>query len=810
MEKLARFVARFPRSIVAVVILITLALGLAATRIERRVDLEENLPKSEPRLAVFHEFREQYGSGSSVVIVLSGRDLFQPKALATIDRLTNGLLDLPGIKSVTSLTNLTEFTGEGDTLRSGPVISTLPKTISEARALRERILADPWYAGRLVAKDGRATIIVVNLANAATLEEALRTLDRVRAYVNRAKGHLTANFAGSLVMDEQIDRALGADVGFLFPLVLLAIAVVLFLSFRTIRGVVLPLFTVGISIVWTLGIMALLGRPLSLISNIVPVLLLGVGSAYGIHIVARFQEKIQAGLGREEAVRSTVAGTGFGVWMAAITTVAGFGSLALSKIRMIFDFGVFSALGVAVAFLVSITFIPALLLLLPPPRLARRETQKGAVGASARTILSRILVFFARGVIRRPALVLFLAGLLAVASLVGWARLTTTFEMADFLPPGSEHRQAEALVDKEFGGSAEIEVLVEGDLADPEVLLGIQRLQQKMVELGATRPLSIVDLLVRVNRAFHGGDPAYEVLPDDPALLPQYLFLLTLSTSPDELSRFMRFDQREACISARISNMMSTAERERLIAALEKEAKAIFGRRARVRVTGMPVIELVMMDLIRREQMQNIYSSLLAVFALVVLAFRSFAAGFGCLLPIALTIVYSFGLMGWAGVPLNAATATMASLATGMGVDYSIHYYRRYLEERRGGLARKEAIVATARTTGAAIVTNAVSVAVGFGILVFSGLPIFRSFGGLVALTMLLTAFGALTVLPAAIGLGLGVRLEKRLLGAAEGPRALGVVAARKAQGAEGVRGRRVSPAIPPSYEHLMKRRNKR
>ncbi|MCL6614897.1 MAG: MMPL family transporter, partial [Firmicutes bacterium] len=376
MERLARFVARFPKAIIAVAVLATLVLGLAALRIERRVDLEENLPKTNPRLAVFHEFRAEYGSGGSVVIILTARDVFAPRSLAALDRLTKGLLDLQGVKSVTSLTNLTEFVGEGETLRSGPIISTLPKTQAEARALRERILADPWYAGRLVSEDGRASIIVVSLANAETLEEALRTLDRVRAYVGRAKGDFTANFAGSLVMDEQIDRALGADVAFLFPIVLLAIAVVLFLSFRTVRGVVLPLVTVGISVIWTLGIMSLLGRPLSLVSNIVPVLLLGVGSAYGIHIVARFQEKIQAGLGREEAVRSTIAGTGFGVWMAAITTVAGFGSLALSKIRMIFDFGVFSALGVAVAFMVSITFIPALLLLLPLPRLPRREPEK--------------------------------------------------------------------------------------------------------------------------------------------------------------------------------------------------------------------------------------------------------------------------------------------------------------------------------------------------------------------------------------------------------------------------------------------------
>ncbi len=753
---LARFVTRFSKTIVAIVLLLTVVLGWSATHIQRRVDLEENLPRSNPRLAVFHEFRKEYGSGSSVVAILTARDVFSPHALGLVDRLTRGLRDIQGVKRVTSLTNLTEFQGQGDLLKSGPLVAEVPRTREESDALRHRIMSDPWYAGRLVSQDGRSTIVSVTLANADTLEEALSTLDRIRSYVNRAKGDLTVNFAGSLVMDEQIDRALGRDVAVLFPIVLLAIAAILFLSFRNWQGVILPLATVLMSVAWTLGVMALLGRPLSLVNNIMPVLLIGVGSAYGIHIVARYQEALRDGLNQREAVRLTVAGTGFGVWMAAITTVAGFGSLALSKIRMIFDFGVFSAMGVAVAFLVSITFIPAVLILRRPPRLrAARQTGRRAVAMAGRGLLSGSARVFAR----HPVLTIAASLLIVALALAGWPRLRATFEPAEFLPAGSDHRLAEALVDAKFGGSAELEVLVRGDLNDVRVLQKIERFQTIMRESGVSRPISIVDLLARVNRAFHSGDPAFEVLPADSAVVPQYLLLLTLSTAPDELAQFMSFDQTEARISARISNVMSTGDRTRLIAALERRAAEIFGRNTQVRVTGMPVIELAMLDIIRDEQMQNIYSSLAAVLCLVVLAFRSLSAGVACLTPIGLTIIYCFGLMGWSGIPLNAATATMASLATGMGVDYSIHFYRRYLEERRHGLGLADALAETAGTTGAAIIANALAVGAGFAILLFSKLQIFRSFGGLIALTMLLTAFGALTILPALLV------LRVRLLG---------------------------------------------
>ena len=770
MRTLARLVIRFPRTIVLSVLVLTAILGWSATRIQRRVDLEENLPRSNPRLAVFHEFREMYGSGSSMVAILTARDIFSPHALGLVDRLTRGLRDVEGVKRVTSLTNLTEFQGQGDLLKSGPLVAEVPRTKGESGVLRGRIMSDPWYAGRLVSRDGRSTIISVNLANADTLEEALATLDRIRAYVDRAKGDLTVNYAGSLVMDEQIDRALGRDVAVLFPIVLLAIAAILFLSFRNLQGVFLPLATVLMSVAWTLGVMALLGRTLSLVNNIMPVLLIGVGSAYGIHIVARYQEALRDGLAKRDAVRLTVAGTGFGVWMAAITTVAGFGSLALSKIRMIFDFGVFSALGVAVAFLISLTFIPALLILQRPPRLrvSRKKGERAATEAGRGLLSASARVFT-----RHPVITIGVSVLVMALALAGWPRLRATFEPAEFLPAGSDHRRAEALVDAKFGGSAELEVLVRGDLNDAEVLRKIERFQAAMRELGTSRPISIVDLLARVNRAFHGGDPAYEVLPAESVVVPQYLLLLTLSTTPDELAQFMSFDQTEARISARISNVMSTGARTRLIADLERRAAEIFGRDAQVRVTGMPIIELAMMDIIRDEQMQNIYSSLAAVLCLVVLAFRSLAAGVVCLAPIGLTIIYCFGLMGWFGIPLNAATATMASLATGMGVDYSIHFYRRYLEERRRGLGLEDAVAATAGTTGAAIVANALAVGAGFAILLFSKLQIFRSFGGLIALTMLLTAFGALTVLPALL------QLRVRLLGE---PRIVRLPGARNAK----------------------------
>ncbi len=342
--------------------------------------------------------------------------------------------------------------------------------------------------------------------------------------------------------------------------------------------------------------------------------------------------------------------------------------------------------------------------------------------------------------------------------------MTTTFDPGGFLPTNSDHRVAEAIVNDGFGGSVELDFLVKGDLNDPAFLNNLVAMQDAVEAMGLQRPLSIADLLIKTNRALHNDDPQYAVIPEDPAIIPQLLFLLSLSGSPDEMMRFMNFDQTEARLSMRVSNVMHTTDRAALLEKIEDLAGSIFGADVEARVTGSPILEMVMMDIIREEQVQNIVLSLITVLLIVVIFFRSFIAGAACLSPIVATVILIFGFMGWAGVPLNTATAIIASLATGIGIDYCIHFYQRYKEERRRGLSIDEAVAETGRTSGLAIISNALSVGSGFGVLLLSGLGIFRSFGGLLALSMVLTALGSITLLPAVIKLNARVFGDKVLL----------------------------------------------
>ena len=738
------------------IIVATIVFGIFAIRIDRQSDLTGSIPSSHPLLQEYAAFTEEYGSNRSVVVVACSDDIFAPPSMQALDRITNSLTDLPFVVSVSSLTNLVDMQGTPDGLLSGPIIPELPQSAADTDLLRASILSNPWYSGNMVAADGQSTLILVNLEYSSVFEESARMLDEITAAVDAANANdaLAVHYAGTIVMEQQINRFLDTDVLLLIPVVVFCIVLVLFLTLRSWQGVLLPLVTVLISVIWTLGIMSIIGRPLSFLGYVLPVLLVAVGSAYGIHIVARYQEGIRRGQSGKEAVDNAITSTGAAIWMAALTTVAGFGSLVFSQMEMFKDFGAFSALGVAISFLISITFIPAILRLLPDkPAKAVAPTAKPKRRNGFIHFTENALGHLAAWSAKHYGLVSLFVLVLVLAALLGWPRLTTTFDPGDFLPAHSDHRVAEQIVNDGFGGSVELDVLVKGDLNDPAFLKDLVAMQDAVTAMGIQRPLSIADLIIKTNRALHNDDPQYAVVPEEPGVIPQLLFLLSLSGSPDEMLRFTNFDQTEARLSMRVSNVMHTTERAALLAKVKDSASSIFGAEASITVTGSPIIEMVMMDIIREEQVQNIAISLITVLLIVVVFFLSFVAGAACLSPIVATIVLVFGFMGWAGVPLNTATAIIASLATGIGVDYSIHFYQRYKEERRHGLSMDEAIAETGRTSGLAIISNALSVGAGFGVLLLSGLTIFRSFGGMLALSMALTALGSITLLPAVIKL---------------------------------------------------------
>ena len=742
MQWIGRIVRRYPGWIISVVGLITAVFAYGVLQLEFSTDVQSFFAEDDPRLASFKWVNETFGSSTYVLAVVSADgNLFTVPVIQAIDALTQELGRLPGVASVRSITNVESVRGTLWGIEVAPVMDELPTSEAAAARFRERLLASETVAERFVSGDEQHTMILVQLSRSQDTDALVQS---VREVVSRYTDRLSVRLTGHPALTQQLNQELRADVIRLMPPVLLIIVAVLYLSFRTATGVLLPLAAVGISVIWTMGLMGFLGVSLSQLGAAIPVVLTSVGSAYGIHVLRRYDEEWRRHGDGRAAAEQTVRSVGLAVVMSGLTTVVGFVSNAFTGIVRIREFGVFMGVGVAVALLISVVFIPAVLVVARRNRTAPR----GATPMSGAEATGGFLERLAAVVTGRPAVPLATAVVLAAAAAAGFARLEVDTDYLRFFDARSEARQAYQLVQDKFGGVDSVQIVLEGEILEPETLRAMEALQAELDAMPRlTGAMSVVNIVKEVGRALNEDDPAYEVIPETRAAVAQYLLLLSMS-GDSTLDQFLTLDQTTAKIEVPVSTT-SAQEREEVLRRIDELAQEKLGPYGQVTVTGLPYLVDGMAEMITTGQVQSLILSITGVLLLLWVMVGSLAKGLLCILPILLTIAINFGFMGWAGMNFDVVTALVASIVVGVGIDYSIHVYSRYSEEVRNGLEPPGAAAATLATTGRAVILNAAAVAAGFLVLLLSTFPPLRVFGFLIALTMGVSSAAALTVLPA-------------------------------------------------------------
>ena len=736
MKKLVRIATDHPRAVILIILILTVVFGFFATRVTMTTDLKEFFPQDDHRVITYEQVEADFGAAEYIMLALEAEDLFHPATIRSIDLITRDLEEIEGVATVRSLTSVDEIKGTEWGLEISPLVSELPTTPEAGEDLREKVLADELYSGAIVSKDTKVGLIIIEVQpDADSVALAGLITQRIKDYSIPERLYLT----GTPVLNNLLASSMQKDLKKLFPVVLFIIALILFLHFRDFKGVALPFATVFISLIWTLGLMGLLGKKLSPLNAVMPIILVSLGNAYGIYLLNRFGEELSRGKKRREAVVSALIAVGPAIIMAGATTVAGFASNLFSDITLMRDFGLFTSFGVAIAFAVSLTFIPAVLSLFParPPAHAKK-TREG-----------KTLQLLAGWINNKPRSIVVVSLLLLLAAALGLPRLRTDSNFFNFFPEDSQPKIAYNLVKEKFTGSESVEIVVEGDLQDPKLLTAMKGFQEELKATGIIgEPTSLVNILERTNQAMHEGNPDYKTVPDDEALIAQYLLLVEMSDDT-YLSKFVTPDYRQARIQALVKDTSSSGT-ARLLAAIEELKEKHFpSDKVRVTETGIIVLIDALAEMIIKGQINGLIFAMIAVLLILLLLLRSWQGSILSVILIGFVTIINFGVMGWLGIPLDIVTVLISSIGVGVGIDYSIHIYSRYLEGKRKGLDVKEAITVAVTGTGKSIASNAVAVISGFIVLVFSTFPPFRYFGILVSLIMFFAAAGALLFIPA-------------------------------------------------------------
>ncbi|MFQ3621018.1 MAG: MMPL family transporter [Spirochaetales bacterium] len=741
--------------------LVTIYFALQIPNLQLDNDPASFIPKDHPTYLAKERTDDLFGEDLALSIGLrdSSGNFFTSRNLKILVSLTEALEEIPNVAEVTSITTMDYIEGTTEGIQVTPLLdpARFEGTEEDISRLKEKILSWEVYDQTLVSKDFSSVQVLVVLEKKLSEQEREQVYGDTEAILKQIVGNtLEYHIAGTPAIAVLISKNMLGDLKALIPLVMLVVIIVLYGSFRRLAGVLLPLLSIIIGTIWTLGIMALCKVTLSMVGTVIPVLLVAVGSAYGIHIVHRYYEEEQQGEeDPEEILFRVLQEVTKPVLLAGITTLIGFGSIVTSRVLPMRDFGIFTSLGVLFVMANALIIIPALLQV----RSKKITLPPSSFGKTSVHLLERVdqIIF------RHPKHTIVLYFVILGLCLIGARMLIVDNSLVEYFKHKSSVYRSDVFLRTYFAGTRNFSVVIQGkekgDLTNPEALQFMDDLAHYLLTKHpeVSKVLSFTDFIKRMNSLLqpHGR---YEI-PTDLALynlssasdlkdlISQYLLLYS-----GNLSKWA--DDALEPQAARMMVQMRTTNNSftrKVVPEIYSFAEKHLPPGYQIEVSGIALIENTLVDLILYAQITSISVSLLLVFLVLIISYRSFSVALIGILPLGTSILMNFALMGYSNIPLDISTAMVASVTTGIGIDYTIHYLSFYFQTvRKNGkaaFARKQ----TLEKVGPAILYNALSVGAGFAVLLLSQFKPLNYFGLLIAFTMLTSSFGALTLVPMAL-----------------------------------------------------------
>jgi predicted RND superfamily exporter protein len=732
-----------------IVVVFTVAAAAAIPRLETDPSGEGLMVAHDPARTFYEQVKRRFGSDNLTVVLVKADDVFTPAVLRTVARLTEGLERLDGVSRVESLTTVRNIKGEGDRLDTEPLVR-LPISGDPAEIARVRrdTLGNRVFVGNLVAADARATAITIytdSRPRDLTFNE--RFTESVEALIRSAEAPgLTIYQVGEILTRLTNQHYIKRDERTVVPIGMALLLLVLLVAFRTAQGVVIPIATALLSIVWALGAMAYLGLPLNLLTAIVPSLVVVIGFTEDVHLIAEYYTRLEHGRPKLDAIREMLEVSALPLVITAATTVVGFGTLVFTDVTMLVQFGWASSIGLTANFVVTMLMVPLLLRYWPVPRRLRRSAfADRAVDGR----LVRLIEALGRFNVRHRRVILVTAGLVGVASLLGWLSLRVDTDLLSLFPKDSLVRQRVADLGRSLGGALNFYVVVDtgrpDGVKDPNVLRHMAGLQDFLAGTGkVSKTVSVADYIRTMHREMNGGDPAFETIPDSADEIAQYMLLL----EGREFAKFVDFDASGANIVVRHNLTGSEA-----IGGLRRQIEGYIAREFPPTLVARPTGEAILtnnaVDFLAVNELQSLAWTFLVITLIHAGLFMSIRAGVLSMIPNVIPVLTVYGLMGLVDIPLNISTALVATIAVGIAVDDTVHHivtYNRHLNEHHD---QERAMFQTLRSQARPILSVSLALTAGFLVLVFSSLTSTVQFGLLAAFVMAMALISELTVAPA-------------------------------------------------------------
>ena len=741
MHRVLGFAVQRPVVVLLLIALITAFFGTRivdpATRaLQLRIDpsFDAILPDDAPARVFYDWTQEEFGDDKTLILSLVTDDIYTPEQLERVQRITDAIEDAPGVDYVTSLATADHISNEDGSIDTRPFLEPLPETPAEALRIRQEVENNPVYAGHLVSADRRATSFVVHVDDTPEQDFTDAGLDlAMQAIAEAHAGDGKVFISGTAHMRSATSRVLRGDLAFMLPTVAGLMAIIAFFSFRSPRGVAIPMATILLALFWTLGLMAWTDVPINLVTTTVPTLLLTVGFAYSVHVIADYNKALARPAEEVDAAGGPAAWAlrhvSLPVLLTCLTTIVGFLSLTISDFPAVREFGLVSVFGVAATTALTLTFAPALLQQLGAPKRAPRAEAPAPSAFDA--LAARVGAFSVRH--RRGFMIG--AALLTALTLWGVAQIRVDTHLITNFAPDHPVRVHFDAISRDLEGARPLSVVLkggeEGAFLQPENLRALDELKvwlEAQPEIGGASAFS--DYVMLLNRAFHDDDPAQLGIPDDPNLIQQYL----LFGETDDLEDYVASNYQNTLIKVR-SNTETTHEIAGLLSRIEERMQKLpIGLEGGT--TGNTVVLAQSIDSIARGQVESLSVAAVFIYVMLSVLFASPKMGFYGLVPNILPVLAFFGVLGLTGVPLNATTGLIACVVLGVAVDDTIHFMTRFNLEARERADEKQGALAALASVARPVTITTIGLVLGFLVFTVGDLRNQTEFGALSAVVL--------------------------------------------------------------------------
>ncbi len=757
-NRIARLILRNRLFFLGLIVIITLFFVTQWQYVSVSYTQKSILPEDDPYQQEYTEFKKVFKNDNNLILLgIKDSTLFTKEKLNAWNDLSKKLLAFPEVTQVISIENLNIL--QKDTIHQKFALKKfLQKPINsdaDAQAVKHRLLDSlPFYEGLVYNKNGAVQTVV------ALKKDILNSKKRVSFIINKVKPlienfekqtHLDVKASGLIYIKSLNAIVLKKEIPFFILLSLFVTGFIILLFFRSFSPLVISLLIVSIGVMWSFGIMGALGFRISILTSVIPPLVIVIGVPNAIFLINKYQQEIILHGNQIRSLQRVISNTGNAILMTNLTTAIGFGTFVIVNNSLLREFGIVASLSILSIFVLSILLIPIIYSYKKPPKDKHLKHHK-------KSWLIKFVEWLIDTVRHRQKAIFGIALLLMIFSIIGATKMKVSGSMLADFPKNRDFYKDIKFFEQEFGGILPLEFMIDtrrkkGALRLP-TLKRIDRFQEEMADLPElSNPISLVNLAKYAKQAFYNGDPKYYQLPsthEKNFILP---YLKNSGGNTKLLESYTDSIQRHLRITTFMKDI-ETEQMEKIENYLElKEHKYFPDKKYGVLMTGQAKLYLKGTHYLIDNLIISLGLAIFLIFLFITWMFSgSLKMAFISLIPNLLPLLITAGVMGFAGIPLKPSTILIFSIAFGISVDDTIHYLAKLRHELKLHKGRiKRSVYKSLKETGVSMFYTSVVLFFGFATFLLSSYGGTKALGGLISMTLLIAMLSNLLLLPALV-----------------------------------------------------------